>query len=170
MTQASYVHGNSAQPLIGNTIGAYFDKIVDRFGESEALVARHQNLRWTYRQLRRRVDNLASNLAWLGLEPGDRIGIWSQNNAQWLLIQLASAKAGLILVNLNPAYQRNELKYALNKVQCKALIVARGQQLLVGVLLGRCAHHRAQQLRVRLVPPNLTDRMYRADFRFVAAS
>ena len=126
MTQASYVRGNSAPPLIGDTIGAYFDKIVDRFGESEALVARHQNLRWTYRQLRRRVDNLASNLAWLGLEPGDRIGIWSQNNAQWLLIQLASAKAGLILVNLNPAYQRNELKYALNKVQCKALIVARG--------------------------------------------
>jgi len=126
MTQASYVRGNSTPPLIGDTIGAYFDKIVDRFGEGEALVARHQNLRWTYRQLRRRVDNLASNLAWLGLEPGDRIGIWSQNNAQWLLIQLASAKAGLILVNLNPAYQRNELKYALNKVQCKALIVARG--------------------------------------------
>ena len=75
--------------------------------------------------MKRHVDNLASNLARLGLEPGDRIGIWSQNNAEWLLIQLASAKAGLILVNLNPAYQRSELKYALNKVQCKALIVAR---------------------------------------------
>ena len=120
----SYVHGSSAVPLIGDTLGGFFDKIVERFGEREALVVRHQNVRWTYRELQRRADNLAASLIRLGLTPGERIGIWSQNNSEWLLTQLATAKAGLILVNLNPAYRRAELEYALNKVECKALIVS----------------------------------------------
>jgi fatty-acyl-CoA synthase len=120
----SYVHGGSELPLIGDTIGVCFDKIVARFGDREALVVRHQNVRWTYRELQQRVDNLAASLMRLGLLPGERIGIWSQNNAEWLLTQLATAKAGLILVNINPAYRRTELQYALNKVQCKALIVS----------------------------------------------
>jgi fatty-acyl-CoA synthase len=120
----SYVHGASATPLIGDTIGVHFDAIVARFGEREALVVRHQRVRWTYRELRRRVDNLAASLLRLGLEPGERVGIWSPNNSEWLLTQLATAKAGLVLVNLNPAYRRSELEYALNKVECKALIVS----------------------------------------------
>jgi len=120
----SYVHGSSDVPLIGDTLGAFFDKVVAWFGEREALVVRHQNVRWTYRELQRRANNLAASLVRLGLTPGERVGIWSQNNSEWLLTQIATAKAGLILVNLNPAYRRAELEYALNKVQCKALIVS----------------------------------------------
>jgi fatty-acyl-CoA synthase len=85
---------------------------------------RHQDVRWTYAELARRVDDLAAGLLALGLEPGDRIGIWSQNNAEWVLTQFATAKAGLILVNVNPAYRRAEIEYALNKVACKALITS----------------------------------------------
>ena len=99
----SYVNGLSEVPLIEEPIGAYFDKIVDRFAENEALVVRHQGIRWTYRQLKDRVDAFAAGLLALGLEPGDRIGIWSPNNAEWVVAQLATAKAGLILVNINPA-------------------------------------------------------------------
>jgi fatty-acyl-CoA synthase len=120
----SYVHGGGNRPLLGETLGACFDRIVARFGEREALVVRHQDIRWTYRELKRRVDNLAVALLRLGLNPGERIGIWSQNNAEWLLVQLATAKAGLILVNINPAYRATELQYALNKVQCRALILS----------------------------------------------
>ena len=120
----SYVSGVGTQPLLGETIGACFDRIVKRFGEREALVVRHQNIRWTYRELQRRTNNLAVALLRLGLNPGERIGIWSQNNAEWLLAQLATAKAGLILVNINPAYRGSELQYALNKVQCRGLILS----------------------------------------------
>ncbi len=122
--QLSYVHGGSTQPLLGETLGACFDRVVERFGEREALVVRHQDIRWTYRELQRRTNNLAVALLRLGMNPGERIGIWSQNNAEWLLVQLATAKAGLILVNINPAYRGTELQYALNKVQCRALIVS----------------------------------------------
>ena len=122
--QLSYVHGGSTQPLLGETLGACFDRIVKRFGEREALVVRHQNVRLTYRELQRRANNLAVALLRLGMSPGERIGIWSQNNAEWLLAQLATAKAGLILVNINPAYRVHELQYALNKVQCRALIAS----------------------------------------------
>ncbi|MGA8051710.1 MAG: AMP-binding protein [Burkholderiales bacterium] len=120
----SYVHGTSPVPLIGETIGEHFDRIATKYREREALVVRHQNVRWTYAELKRRVDNLAAGLRRLGLAPGDRVGIWSQNCAEWVLTQFATAKAGLILVNINPAYRRAELKYALNKVGCKALILS----------------------------------------------
>ncbi len=89
-----------------------------------ALVVRHQKVRLTYGELRNEVDKLAAGLLTLGLEPGDRIGIWSPNNSEWVLTQFATAKAGLILVNINPAYRVTELEYALNKVGCKALILA----------------------------------------------
>jgi len=122
--QTSYVHGASEKPLIGETIGDHFDTICRRFSERTALVVRHQNQRLTYGQLKEAVDNLACGLRRLGLHPGDRIGIWSQNNVEWVLTQFATAKAGLIQVNINPAYRRSELEYALNKVGCKALILA----------------------------------------------
>jgi fatty-acyl-CoA synthase len=124
ITHLSYVHGATATPLIGDTLGVYFDKIVARFGDREALVVRHQDVRWTYRELQRRANNLAANLIRLGLTPGERIGIWSQNNSEWVVTQIAAAKTGLILVNLNPAYRRTELEYALNKVACRALIIS----------------------------------------------
>src|SRR5918994_7090998 len=121
----SYVHGASVTPLIGATIGAYFDQAVAQWPDMEALVVRHQGVRWTYRDLQRQVDAWATGLLALGLEPGDRVGIWSPNNAEWVVTQFATAKAGLILVNINPAYRTHELDYALNKVDCRALITAR---------------------------------------------
>jgi fatty-acyl-CoA synthase len=120
----SYVHGASSTPLMGETIGVFFDHAVERWRDREALVSCHQNIRWTYGELQRRVDDLACGLLALGFQPGERIGIWSQNCAEWLVTQFATAKAGLILVNINPAYRRAELEYALNKVGCKGLILA----------------------------------------------
>jgi fatty-acyl-CoA synthase len=120
----SYVHGASAVSLIGDTIGVHFDKAVARWPEAEALVVRHQGVRWTYRDLQHHVDACATGLLALGLEPGDRVGIWSPNNAEWVVTQFATAKAGIILVNINPAYRLAELEYALNKVGCKGLITA----------------------------------------------
>jgi fatty-acyl-CoA synthase len=124
MPQPSYDHGTATTKLIGETIGQFFDKAAARWRERDALIVRHQDVRWTYGELARRVDDLAAGLLALGLEPGDRIGIWSQNNAEWVLTQFATAKAGLILVNVNPAYRRAEIEYALNKVACKALITS----------------------------------------------
>src|SRR6202011_4783678 len=91
---------------------------------AEALVVAHQKIRWTYAELKSRSDAFASGLLALGLEPGDRVGIWSPNNAEWTVAQFATAKAGLILVNINPAYRTSELEYALNKAGCRALITA----------------------------------------------
>jgi fatty-acyl-CoA synthase len=120
----SYVHGVSATPLIGETIGEMFDRTAARWPDGEALVVRHQNIRWTWAELRDRVDALAAGLIALGLASGERIGIWAPNNAEWVVTQFATAKAGLILVNVNPAYRLGELEYALNKTGCKALITA----------------------------------------------
>ena len=122
----SYVHGASDKPLIGETIGALLDRVADAAPDSPALVVRHQAIRWNYGQLRARVDDLAAGLLALGLQPGERIGIWSPNNAEWVLTQFATAKAGLILVNINPAYRGHEFDYAMNKVGCKALILSAG--------------------------------------------
>jgi fatty-acyl-CoA synthase len=124
MAQPSYVHGASSTPLIGETIGVHFDKIAERCGERDALISRHQRIRWSYRALKERVDAFAAGLLALGLRPGERIGIWSPNNAEWVVAQFATAKAGLILVNINPAYRLAELEYALNKAGCTALITA----------------------------------------------
>ena len=124
MQQLSYVHGTSPTPLIGQTVGRHFDEACARFPEREAVVVRHQNVRLTFAAFREQVDRLACGLIRLGLKPGERIGIWSQNNLEWLLTQFATAKAGLVLVNINPAYRRSELEYALNKVGCRALITS----------------------------------------------
>jgi fatty-acyl-CoA synthase len=120
----SYVHGVSATPLIGETIGVHFDRCAARWADRDAVVVRHQNIRWSWRDLAARVEACAAGLLALGLEPGDRVGIWSPNNAEWLITQFATAKAGLILVNVNPAYRLAELEYALTKVGCRALITA----------------------------------------------
>ncbi|HXQ84403.1 MAG TPA: AMP-binding protein, partial [Xanthobacteraceae bacterium] len=112
----SYVHGASAQPLIGETIGQFFDDACSKWASRPALIVRHQKVRLSYGELRQAVDKLAAGLLTLGLQPGDRIGIWSPNNSEWVLTQFATAKAGLILVNINPAYRIAELEYALNKV------------------------------------------------------
>jgi fatty-acyl-CoA synthase len=122
----SYVHGASAKPLIGETIGALLDRIAAESPEAPALIVRHQQIRWNYRSLRERADDLAAGLIRLGLKPGERIGIWSPNNAEWVLTQFATAKAGFILVNINPAYRSHEFEYVMNKVGAKALILSPG--------------------------------------------
>jgi fatty-acyl-CoA synthase len=128
MTQLSYVHGSSGPPLIGRTIGAYFDEVASRDGHEMALIVRHQGIRWTYRELKAQVDAMAAGLLALGLAPGDRVGIWAPNRFEWTVTQFATAKAGLILVNINPAYRVAEVEYALNKVGCKALVLARSHK------------------------------------------
>jgi len=124
MQAMSYVHGAHETPLIGETIGAYLDGVAARYGQHDALIVAHQNVRWTYAEFQQRVHRLAAGLLKLGLQPGDRVGIWSQNCAEWVLTQFATAKAGLIMVNINPAYRRSELEYVLDKVQCSALILS----------------------------------------------
>jgi len=120
----SYVHGVSTVPLLGDTIGVHFDRAVARWGGQPGLISCQQGIGWSYRELAAKVDAFAAGLLALGLKPGERVGIWSPNNAEWVVTQFATAKAGLILVNINPAYRLSEVEYALNKVGCRALVTA----------------------------------------------
>ncbi len=124
MPSPSYVHGSDRRPLLGLTVGAVLDEAVERVPDGDALVVPHQRVRWSYRELHRHVERFTAGLIGLGLEPGERIGVWSPNNAEWVVAQFAAARAGLILVNINPAYRRAELEFALNRVGCRALVVA----------------------------------------------
>ena len=124
-SSTSFVCGTSDQPLIYQTIGDALDQVVDTWGEKEAIVVCHQGIRWSYRQLAEAIDAFAAGLLALDLQRGDRVGIWSPNNIEWVIAQFATARAGLILVNINPAYRKAEVIYTLNKVECKALILAR---------------------------------------------
>ncbi len=121
----SYVHGASVQPLLGDTVGALLDRVTATHPERPALVARAQDVRLTYRQFHAEVERVAAGLLTLGLKRGDRIGIWAPNRAEWVLLQFAAPKAGLILVNINPAYRSHELEYSLSKVTCSALVLSR---------------------------------------------
>jgi fatty-acyl-CoA synthase len=120
----SYVHGADIRPLLGETIGACFTRTVATRGNRPGLIVRQQDVRWTYRELGDRVNAFAAGLLALGIEPGERVAIWAPNCAEWVIAQFATAKAGIILVNINPAYRLSELEYALNKVGCRALITA----------------------------------------------
>jgi len=119
------VHGASSTPLLAQTIGQRLQLAAEQHGDREAVVSRHQSVRLTYEQLLSEAERLAASLLALGLERGDRVGIWSPNNVEWVLAQYATALAGLVLVNVNPAYRTHELEYALNKVGAKCLITAR---------------------------------------------
>ena len=120
----SYASGASATALLGETIGANLERTVTTFPDSDALVSCHQGLRFTYAQLDDAVNDVARGLLSLGLEVGDRVGMWSPNYAEWTLVQFATAKLGVILVNINPAYRLHELTYALNQSGCRVLIAA----------------------------------------------
>jgi fatty-acyl-CoA synthase len=120
----SHVRGATAPALLDETIGQTFDRICAAHPDALALIARHQHTRFTYAELARHVNAIAAGLLALGLDPGDRVGIWAPNCWEWAVTQYATAKAGLVLVNINPAYRRTELEYALKKVGCKALVLA----------------------------------------------
>jgi len=122
--ELSYVHGASERPLLGQTIGAALDHAARLWPEREALISCQQSVRLTYAALRATVDRIASGMLALGLRPGACVGIWSPNNAEWTLTQYACAKAGLILVTINPAYRAGELEFALNLSRCEALVLA----------------------------------------------
>jgi fatty-acyl-CoA synthase len=120
----SYVCGISDAPLLGETIGRALDLAVRRWGNRDALISPSHNVRWNWQELAERVDALAAGFLALGLERGARIGIWSLNRPEWALTQFAAAKAGLILVTINPAYRLTELEFALAKVGCAAIVTA----------------------------------------------
>ena len=124
MKKLSYACGISDKPLIGMTIGDMFDQTVERYPDNDALIVRHQHIRYTYRQLREKVDECAKALLALGLEKGDRLGVWAPNCAEWTITQLATSKIGVIQVNINPSYRLHELEYALNQSGCKAIVTA----------------------------------------------
>lgn len=123
-TTQSYVCGVSDTPLLYSTIGAALDDVAERYGDRPALIVRHQNVRLSYREFADEVERFAAGLLAIGLRPGDRVGVWSPNKAEWVIAQFATAKVGIILVTINPAYRLSELEYALNKVGCKTLILA----------------------------------------------
>lgn len=126
MTQErlSYAYGTSSQPLLGMTIGEKFDQACQQYAEQDAVVSLHQNVILTYKELQAQVNAFACSLLKLGLKKGDRLAIWSPNCVEWTITQFAAFKAGIILVNLNPAYKSNELEYVMNKVSCKGLVIA----------------------------------------------
>lgn len=120
----SYTSGVSEKPLLGITIGNMFDEIVAQYGDNEALVVCRENQRYTYHELSEVVNRCARSLMAMGLRKGDRIGICSPNNGEWIIVQYATAKIGAILVNINPSYRTHELEYALNHSGCSALVIA----------------------------------------------
>ncbi|MDX2380472.1 MAG: AMP-binding protein [Acidimicrobiia bacterium] len=124
MRPAAYEAGPTDIPLIDETIGENLATTVSANADREALVARHQGIRWTYGDFAQRVADLARAMMGSGLEPGDRVGLWSPNYAEWTLVQYATAEIGVVLVNINPAYRTHELAYALNQSGCKMLIAA----------------------------------------------
>ena len=124
VTNTSYCSGASSVPLLGLTIGQQLDKTVSKYPDDLAIISKYQNLRATWSEFSNLVDNFAAGLLGLGLRRGDRIGIWSPNSFEWTVVQFATAKVGLILVNINPAYKLSELEYALKTVECRALLTA----------------------------------------------
>src|SRR6266540_207183 len=139
MAKLAYAHGTSETPLQGETIGREWDLVVAAHGDRPALVSRQQGIRWTYAEVDEQVERCARALLAAGVEKGDRVGIWSPNNAEWVIVQFATAKIGAILVNVNPAYRAHELEYALRQSGSSLLLLAPGfkdadyRELLDGV-------------------------------------
>jgi fatty-acyl-CoA synthase len=124
--QVSYVSGPSDVPLLGRTVGQQLDRTVAEHADREALVSRHEGLRFTYAELHAQAERVARALIALGVRAGDRVGIWSPNNAEWVITQYGTAKAGAVLVNVNPAYKTQELGYILDRAGVSVLVAARG--------------------------------------------
>ncbi|WP_298198354.1 AMP-binding protein [Novosphingobium sp.] len=124
MTQLSYAKGETDVPLLDTTIGMALRQAAERWPDGLALVSRHQAIRWTWAELDAEVDRVAAGLLALGVDNGDRVGIWAPNCAEWTLTQFATARIGAILVTINPAYRTSEVEYALNKVGCSVLVTA----------------------------------------------
>jgi fatty-acyl-CoA synthase len=157
----SYTHGASSVSLRGETIGEMWDAIVAQHGSREALVSRHQEIRWTYAEMNEQVGSCARGLLALGVERGDRVGIWSPNNAEWVVLQFATARIGAILVNINPAYRRHELEYALRQSGCSLLVLAAGFRDADYVEILNGTHTPALERRL-VIGPDWNDLLERA--------
>ena len=123
--QLSYSHGITSVPLLGDTIGENLRRTVQRFGDREALVSRHQNYRATYQQLWEETGLIGRGLLARGVKKGDRVGLWAPNRYEWVVTQYATARVGAIMVNINPAYRSHELEHVLRQSGCSLLIMAR---------------------------------------------
>lgn len=123
MVEGSYTCGTSAVPLLGMTISEMVDSIAAKYPDTEAIVSVHQNIRYTYREFAEQVNLVARALMGLGVERGDRVGIWAMNYAEWVVVQFATSKIGAIMVNINPAYRTYELEYVLKQAEISTLIV-----------------------------------------------
>jgi fatty-acyl-CoA synthase len=139
----SYTFGASGVALIGETIGANLRRTVERFGDRDALIVRHQNIRFTYSQLWEQTTRCARGLLAYDVRKGDRVGIWSPNRYEWVVLQFAAARVGAILVNVNPAYKTAELEYALRQSGVKLLVLAErfrqtDYEAMVDEVRGRC--------------------------------
>jgi fatty-acyl-CoA synthase len=143
MAELSYVHGASEKPLLGEPIFRNLRRTASRFGDREALVAAHQDYRATYAELLAQCEEVARGLLARGVKKGDRVGIWSPNRYEWVIVQYATAAMGAILVNINPAYRTSELEYALNQSGISFLILAAGfrqadYRAMLAEVKGRC--------------------------------
>lgn len=147
----SYDAGPTDTPILEETIGANFERTVAAYPDTLALVDRGQGLRYTYAELNAEVDLIARGLLARGIEKGDRVGIWSPNCAQWIVTQLATAKIGAILVNVNPAYRVHELAYALNQS---------GMRMLISATSFKTSDYAAMIEEVRPQVPSLSDVVY----------
>jgi fatty-acyl-CoA synthase len=123
MALGSYDCGISSYPLLGQTIGEMFNDIAHRYPQTDAVVSVHQGIRWTYKEFLDQVNGFARGLMALGVEKGDRVGIWAMNYAEWVVVQFATAKIGAIMVNINPAYRTYELEYVLKQAEIQTLII-----------------------------------------------
>ena len=120
----SHVIGDQSKQVLDVTLPEFFKYAQQKYGQYEAVVFSQFNIRWTYSELLEKCDAFAAGLLALGLYKGDRVGIWSPNRAEWIIAQIATARLGIILVNINPAYKGKELEYCINKVDLKCLIFA----------------------------------------------
>ncbi|HOX35365.1 MAG TPA: AMP-binding protein [Methanoregulaceae archaeon] len=123
MVEGSYTCGKSDVPLLGITVGEMVNAIAAKYPDTEAVVSVHQDIRWTYREFLEKCDQLAKGLMALGVEKGNRVGIWAMNYAEWVLVQFATAKIGAIMVNINPSYRTYELEYVLKQAEIQTLIL-----------------------------------------------
>ncbi|MEO7069537.1 MAG: AMP-binding protein [Nostocoides sp.] len=155
----SYTIGEAGPPLLEQTIPDNLDATIARFGEREALVDVVQGIRWTYAAFGAQVDRLARALVAAGLTKGERVGIWAPNRAEWTLVQYATAKVGLILVNINPAYRTHEVAYVLRQA---------GIALLLGVESFRTSAYAVMVEEVRGDCPDLLDAVYFGTDRWTA--
>ncbi|MCX2719720.1 AMP-binding protein [Lentiprolixibacter aurantiacus] len=157
MTALSYASGTSNEPLLGITIGDKFDEIVSQYPDNDALIVHHQKVKWSYRELQQQVNDCAKALIASGIKKGDRVGIWSSNRSEWTVLQFATAKAGAILVNINPSYRIHELEYALNQSGCKMLVLAdkfksSNYEKMILELAPEISHAKIGQLHATILP------------------